>query len=202
MGKAQLVPITPSVLRWALHESGYDELSLSAEIEVSVDELRSWLDGSAQPSKTKFDALTTKLRRPSALFFLPQAPKSTLPEVHFRRPHGVTRRSPSPKELRYLREASRLQATMSWVSREVGVPAVSLPHLTTTTNVEAAAVKISAFLLDGTPLSRRLGRPAQIQAEWRNRALSRKPTRLRKLARCSTPTRITRKLIRTFWRLH
>jgi len=169
MGKTQFVPITPSVLRWAVRESGYDVQSLASEIGVSNDELQSWQEGSAQPSKTKFDALVAKLKRPTALFFLPQPPDSSLPHVQFRRPHGSTRRSPSPKELRYLREAQRLRATTSWIFREMRIEPASVPQINASTEVEAAADKVRAILLGDTPQSRRSTTPAKEQGQWRAR---------------------------------
>jgi len=169
MGKTQLVPITPSVLRWAVRESGYDVHSLASEIGVPDDELQSWQEGSTQPSKTKFDALVAKLKRPTALFFLPEPPDSSLPHVQFRRPHGSTRRGPSPKELRYLREAQRLRATTSWIFREMGIAAASIPQISASTEVEAAAAQIRTILLGDTSQLRRPTTPAKDQGQWRAR---------------------------------
>lgn len=169
MSKPQFIPITPSVLRWAVRESGYDGQSLASEIGVTEEELQSWQDGSAQPTKTKFDALVAKLKRPTALFFLPQPPDSLLPHVQFRRPHGSTRRSPSPKELRHLREAQRLCTTTSWIFREMRVARATVPHISASTEVEAAAAKVRALLLGDTSQHHKPTTPAKEQGQWRAR---------------------------------
>lgn len=85
------IPITPAVLRWAIAESGYAEHEVAEGIHVPVATLREWMQGVSNPSKTKLDALAAKLKRPSAVFLLPDEPRSAAPKVQasiFRRPAG------------------------------------------------------------------------------------------------------------------
>lgn len=154
MGKPQFVPITPAVLKWAVRESGYDDETLADELGVAVDSLHDWQAGAQQPTRTQFAALVQKLRRPSAAFFLPDEPKSSLPEFKFRRPHGSLRARPNAKELRWLREVGRVQTNLAWFLEELGVTKPQLPTISTNVSVEKAATELRSFLLGGAPLQK------------------------------------------------
>jgi Zn-dependent peptidase ImmA (M78 family) len=169
MGARQLVPITPGVLRWAIRESGFDELGLAEEIGVPSERLQEWQTGDDKPSKTEFDALVSKLRRPTAFFFLPAPPDRAAPDVKFRRPPGSTRAKLNVKEHRYLREAARVQATISWALQELEATPKPLPEFNTKSNVEGTAAKIRTLLYGhGTPRTQGISDPA-LQREWRER---------------------------------
>jgi Zn-dependent peptidase ImmA (M78 family) len=169
MTARQFIPITPSVLRWAIRESGYDEADLADEIGVELRHLRDWQEGDSQPSKTQFDLLVAKLKRPTALFFLPREPDSHTPTVKFRRPHGSNRVKANPKELRFLREAARVQATIAWSLRELDSVPDPLPLIAPSTSVETAAKKIRDFLVTGHQSESVYSTDSQMQRAWRDR---------------------------------
>src|SRR6266849_8151796 len=97
------VPITPSVLRWAMGEAGYTAETLAEKLKVSPASIRAWLSEDDQPGLTEFRKLATTLARMPSVFLLPQPPvASTTPAVEFRHPPD-SRASLNPTERRYVR---------------------------------------------------------------------------------------------------
>jgi Zn-dependent peptidase ImmA (M78 family) len=139
MAKALLVPITPEVLRWAVSESGYSPEEVATRLDVAEGEFARWIAGTALPSLTAFRKLTSLLKRPSATFLLPSPPESKVPAVAFRHPPGVERGSLNPIERRYIREAARIQRTLSWVLGELRDPDPELPEFKTSDDPEGVA---------------------------------------------------------------
>jgi DNA-binding transcriptional regulator YiaG len=69
------VPITGSVLAWARDEAGLAPADVAATLGVDVAAVEAWESGAALPSRGQFSKLAELLRRPSALFFLPEPPR-------------------------------------------------------------------------------------------------------------------------------
>src|SRR5579863_6252647 len=97
-----LVPITPSVLAWAIEESGYSIDEVAARLSVSVDTVRSWMKGSGQPNLTRFHKLAAILKRTPSTLLLPEPPSRPRSDVKFRRPTGEERSELNPIERRYI----------------------------------------------------------------------------------------------------
>jgi Zn-dependent peptidase ImmA (M78 family) len=135
------VPITPSVLQWAIEQSGHSVERVADCLEVTADELRAWQKGPAQPTLTKLKKLAHILHRPAAAFLLPEPPESVRPQVEFRHPPGAGRRSLNAVELRYLRTAGRLQRALAWISDELGEAASALPQVRVGSDAEALALE-------------------------------------------------------------
>lgn len=133
------MPITPSVLTWAIREAGYprDE-DAAPDLGVSPDVLRAWQDGESQPNLTQFRKLSAVLRRTPSTFLLPAPPDVPQPQVSFRHPPGVSRRAPNRDERLHLREAIRLQEVAHWIAREEEQPS-TIPRLDTEQPPEEAA---------------------------------------------------------------
>ncbi len=142
MKRGVAVPITPSVLSWAIRESGYSEVEVASKVKVNLQVLESWERGAGQPTLTLFKKLTSILKRPAAAFFLPESPKSIIPPVEFRHPWDTERSLLNPLELRYLREASRLQRILSWVIQELGGERLAFPKVSVGSNTEQVAATI------------------------------------------------------------
>ena len=121
------VPITPAVLAWAISESGFSPEQVAAEAKVDPADLQDWLAARAQPGVTDVRALAHALKRPVAALLLPRPPASRPPSVGFRHLPGVPSRPLTPVERRYLRKATRLQAMLGGVARELEEPGPSLP---------------------------------------------------------------------------
>jgi len=70
MPKGTSVPITPSVLEWAIKESGYSLAAVAEKIKVPSETLLTWVRGNAEPKLTEFRRLATLLKRTPATFLL------------------------------------------------------------------------------------------------------------------------------------
>lgn len=139
MTRSNSVPITPTVLRWAVKESGYSTSEVAQAADVEVAEVTKWFRGDALPTLGQARAVANKLRRPLATFLLPAAPKVGLPSVEFRRATRGGRRRLNPAERLRLREAGRLQALFAWISWELGTEPPRLQRFSTTSNPEQVA---------------------------------------------------------------
>jgi Zn-dependent peptidase ImmA (M78 family) len=139
MTRSNSVPITPTVLRWAVKESGYSTSEVAQAADVGVDELTKWFRGRAQPTLGQARAVASKLRRPLAAFLLPKPPKAASPNVEFRRSAKGGRRHLNPAERFRLREAGRLQALFAWITEELNIAPLPLERFTPTSNPERAA---------------------------------------------------------------
>src|SRR5690242_11911147 len=91
MGRAIEVPVTPSVLRWAIEESGYDPEDIAHAVGVPLAVLEQWVSGDSKPNLTHARKLASKLRRPFAALLLPAPPESRRLPVEFRLPIGDER---------------------------------------------------------------------------------------------------------------
>lgn len=127
MGRRVEVPITPSVLKWAIAESGYTEPEVSSWIEGGEATLASWLSETAKPSLSEMRTIAGKLHRQLATFLLPEPPDSTGLSIHFRHPLGGPARPLNPVERRYVRRATRIQTAHAWLHRELGHGSPKLP---------------------------------------------------------------------------
>ena len=136
--KKTTVPVTPSVLKWAMAEAGFTVEPLAQKLKVSVNAVRSWLEDTGHPTLPEFRKLATTLARIPSVFLLPDAPTTRLPDVEFRHPPNG-RTSFNSTERRYIREAARLQDTASWLTRELGEPTPLMPQLQVGAPVETAA---------------------------------------------------------------
>jgi Zn-dependent peptidase ImmA (M78 family) len=136
------VPITPSVLSWAIEESGYSLEALADRVRISTKVLEAWLEGEEQPGLTQFRRLATVLKRTPSALLLAKRPERSRPVIKFRRPAGERRTELSPEERRYIREATRIQRILSWVLKELGQDALSLPREQMDSDAEEVALYI------------------------------------------------------------
>ncbi len=141
MPRATAVPVTPSVLTWAVTDSGYPLDELAAVAGVSPDVITSWGAGESQPSLTQLRALANKIKRPLAAFLLPRPPELPSPLLEFRSPPGAERRQLNPSERRNVRDAARLQRVLSWMVRELRLPQVNVPRVSIRAAIEGEAAQ-------------------------------------------------------------
>ena len=131
VGKATLVPVTPSVLTWAVKESGYEPDTVAAKVGVPPQTFAAWLRGDEHPKLSQFRKLANTLKRTPATLLLPEPPRRPAAAVEFRRAPGAERTDLLPTERRYLREARRLQDLVRWLQSELGEEVSPLPHFHT-----------------------------------------------------------------------
>jgi Zn-dependent peptidase ImmA (M78 family) len=149
MTRSNNVPITPTVLRWAVEESGYSTIEVAHAAEVQVDDIAKWFRGESLPTLGQARAVASKLRRPLAAFLLPAPPKVALPTVEFRSPTKSERRKLNPDERLRLREAGRLQSLLAWINEQLGEEPPRLWRFSTTSDPErASAVARKALGID------------------------------------------------------
>ncbi len=146
MARSVQVPITPSVLAWAIEESGLGTDVIAKRVDVDQPELEAWLHGQAQPSLTAFKKLALVLRRPTATFLLPKPPKTKSVQIEFRHPPGVSSRELLPEERLRIREVTRLQDAVAWLLDEMGDTTPELPKLSSTQNAELAGKRLREIL--------------------------------------------------------
>lgn len=136
---AKTVPISGSVLGWAREEAGLTRLGLAERAKLSVEDIGAWEAGTGLPTKGQFSQLVKILKRPSAVFFLPEPPSSASMPTALRRAPGLGAHKLGPDEMHKIRWARRLQEITSWVLKDDGKsPVVLDQHRLRTDPVEAA----------------------------------------------------------------
>ena len=141
------VPITPSVLKWAIAESGYAQEQIANAAGVTLETLLRWLDGVEQPGLTQMRRVAGALHRQMATFLLPAPPSEERTAVSFRHPLGARSSRPlSGTERRYVRRARRLQDAQAWLLAELDWPEVVLDPVPASSSPEQAAAAFRARL--------------------------------------------------------
>jgi Zn-dependent peptidase ImmA (M78 family) len=156
------VPITPSVLKWAIAESGYTLPEVSEVVEVGEETLKDWLAERSKPSLGQVKDLARFLHRQVATFLLPSPPVTPQISVKFRNPLGGGSRPLNPTERRYLRRARRVQDAYAWLSSELERGPVDLPQFTLSYDADDAA----------TALRTRLGVSLPDQRKWKTASVA------------------------------
>jgi Zn-dependent peptidase ImmA (M78 family) len=122
------VPITGTVLAWAMDEAGVDDATLAKRTKVNVTDVQAWKAGTARPGRTEFKQILATVRRPSAIFFMPSPPVSQAMPTRFRYAPGLRDHKLTPTALREIRRARRLQRAVGWVYASNNVSVVDLPR--------------------------------------------------------------------------
>ncbi len=158
MGKAIEVPVKPSVLQWALRESGYPPSALAKRLHVPLSTVDAWERGEGhKPTLTQFRRLAQVLKRTPATLLLPRPPASSARDVKLRHAPGVDRDSLNHEERRFIREAGRVQDTVAWIMKELDEGPPDIPELAVGSDIERTASSVRTRLLS------HLTRPV---AEW------------------------------------
>jgi Zn-dependent peptidase ImmA (M78 family) len=126
MSRATEIPVTPSVLRWAIDESGCSREDVARAIGVDLPVLDLWASGEGRPTLSHARKLASKLHRPFAALLLPAPPENRRLSVQFRHPISG-RRELNANERRYLRRAARLQEILSWLAKGLQVETPRTP---------------------------------------------------------------------------
>jgi len=166
MSRVVEFPITPSVLRWAINESGYLPEEVAAAAGVNFSELERWLSDQGKPTLTSARKLASKLHRPLASFLLPEPPKNRSLAVQFRHPQDQER-DLNPEERRSLRRVGRLQEVLSWLVKELGLPSPKTTSATTHDDPVAAARKTREFINISTSRQKAWHSQSDAFDEWR-----------------------------------
>ena len=115
-----------SNLAWAREEAGLTQSELADRASLDVEGLKAWEAKRSYPTKGEFSKLVGVLKRPSALFFLPEPPVQAGMPTSLRSAPALGNHKLGPEEARQIRWARRLQGLASWVLRDRGSPEVRL----------------------------------------------------------------------------
>jgi Zn-dependent peptidase ImmA (M78 family)/DNA-binding XRE family transcriptional regulator len=88
--------IKPELLVWARESSGYTLIDAARKIGIPSDKLDAWEKGTSRPSIQQLQKIAKIYKRPLAVFYLSEPPKTFDPMRDFRRlsPYGETKKSP------------------------------------------------------------------------------------------------------------
>lgn len=105
-------PVTPEVVAWAIDESGMSMEDVAAKLKIEPAAVGAWVRGTDQPTRGQLTKLAETLKRPRAMFFLPEAPEEDSLPAGLRKPAGE--REPDQRELTFderihVRQARYLQ---------------------------------------------------------------------------------------------
>ena len=126
MAKPTYVPINPKVLEWAVRESGLSFGDVAERTKISESELGEYISGEREPNLTNFGKLRDLLKRPSAAFFLPEVPSSSLPSMEFRHSLETARDRLNYRETLGIRTSDRQREFLSWINNELRSPKFDL----------------------------------------------------------------------------
>ena len=114
--------VTPSVIEWAINESGYDYAEIAKHLKADEAVIKAWSNGIDRPTTRQLTKLTAKLKRRHSLFFRPSVPPSASLPPELRTAAG---RGPFPNERLEIGRARRVQRFVAALS-ERDVPS-SIP---------------------------------------------------------------------------
>ena len=161
------VPITPQVLTWTREEAGLTQAELAERSKIAVEWLQAWEAAESRPTRGQFSKLVEVLKRPSALFFLPEPPLEAGMPISLRSAPALGNHKLGPEEARQIRWARRLQELTSWVLRDEGSSKVHLRRYRPTQG--PVKVAIVERLNSGVSIAEQLAwtNPAQAFRSWR-----------------------------------
>ena len=166
MGRSIEVPVTPSVLRWAIEESGEDPEQIAQAVGVSRALLSQWVTGDSKPDLTHARKLASKLHRPFTALLLPSPPERRPLPVEFRHPSGDPREL-NPNERRYLRRAARYQEVLSLLAKELEIEKARTPSATINDDPAKVAKVVRDALKVSPEAQKGWANPSVAFDEWR-----------------------------------
>jgi Zn-dependent peptidase ImmA (M78 family)/DNA-binding XRE family transcriptional regulator len=117
---SELVPVTPSVLRWAREHVGVSVEEAAKRATVSVERLEAWESGEAEPTLAKLRQLGKLYQRPISVFLLPEPPRRFDTLRDFRKLPGVEDHTWSRPLHKVFRRAVDQQSSALEILEELG----------------------------------------------------------------------------------
>ncbi len=106
--KTLSIEVKPEILKWVMDSAGWKEEDISKKLKVSQNVFGSWIKGESNPTLKQLEELAKIVKRPLAVFFLPEAPKEKpLPKDYRMLPDKVGKFD--KKTILSIRRARRLQ---------------------------------------------------------------------------------------------
>lgn len=123
------LPITGSVLAWAIQQAGLSVEEIAARTGFSQESIQAWILERATPTIGQVRKLAEVVRRPMAVFYLPSPPEDVGVPLALRRTAGATQRDLTPEQLRQVRRARRMQRLAHSLLASQASAAPQLPQL-------------------------------------------------------------------------
>lgn len=117
----EYAPVTPEVVAWAIDESGLSLEDVAGRLKIESTAVGAWVGGTEQPTRGQLTKLAETLKRPRAMFFLPEAPKADSLPDGLRRPAGERARTAQEltfTERLWMRRARYLQEFLALLSHQ------------------------------------------------------------------------------------
>lgn len=146
MPSAQLVPISPATLKWAMDEWQIDADEVAASLDVDLTNVLGWLTGHERPSTGQLRALSKLLRRSPQFFLLASPPDGAATPPAFRGSPAGDVRDLSDPEHRALSASRRAQKVAAWIRDQVGPHFAPLPERGPSQTPDALAAQMRAHL--------------------------------------------------------
>lgn len=163
----QTVPISGPVLKWAREEAGLSRAELASKVRIDVDDLKLWESDKAKPTRGEFTRLVQRLGRPSAIFFMNEAPKNAGMPTSLRKAPALGKHALGPEETKQIRWARRLQEITSWVFDDAGDAEVDLPTFDLTSDPFEAGTAYRNTSRIGTEEQLGWANASEAFREWR-----------------------------------
>lgn len=159
-------PVTPEVVAWAIDESGMAPDEIARRVKVKPAAVSAWAEGAEKPTGGELTRFAETLKRPRAMFFLPEAPEADSLPDGLRRPAGE--RAAEQRELTFderihVRRARYLQDFLATLVED----APTLPAARPEDNPEKAAVGIRRWTDVSVDRRRSWDDAAQAFRGWR-----------------------------------
>lgn len=165
MSKVVYAPIEPDLLIWARESINYDITEASKKLDVSVERLQKWENGTEQITVPQLRRIANTYKRPLAVFFLPKRPSefdnpfSAIRLTDFRRLPDSEKQKFSPLLMLELRKAQERRDIMIslFEEQDMDIPLLGL-SATINDNIVELANKLRQLL----------GVSIETQFAWKN----------------------------------
>lgn len=148
-GESIDIEVKPTLLKWAIENSGWTKNDISKKLKINIDVLEEWLNGTKKPPLRKLENLAQILKRPLAAFFLSEPPEEKpLPKDYRMIPERLGKFD--SKTILAIRRARRLQRISKELSENLKVnieSQISLANLSDNSKIVAKRY-IELFKID------------------------------------------------------
>ena len=156
MPRRKALPISGSVLAWAIQEAGLSLQEAAERTGLPAAEIESWIRDQAKPSIGQVRKLAEVVHRPMAVFYLPRPPEDVAVPSALRRTAGAMERDLTPEQLRQARRGRQIQRLVRSLLTTDAAAAPQLPELS----------QQQDSLDAGGLLRHWIGVPVRTQLEW------------------------------------
>ena len=165
--------VRPALLKWARDSAGFSIEQAAEALSISIDTLTTWEDvrSLAVPSVSQLRRLAERYKRPLAVFYLPNVPRTFMPIKDFRRPHDAKEKPFSPALTHEIRTAQqRRELTLDLLSDLDYTPRKFTFSLHLEDELEVAGERVRTHILESRK-ARRPGRTTKAERDvfngWR-----------------------------------